>query len=395
MTPRILFVNHAGVLGGGELSLLDIARHYRDSSRVLLFRDGPFQSSLAEAGVCTEVLEAGRGIDNIKREGGLLADLRAVPGVAQLAREVARRAREYDVIYANSQKSMLVSAAAGQLSRRPVVWHLRDLMSADHFSLVHRIIAVQTANAFVNRVVANSHATRSAFISSGGRERKVHVVHNGIDPSRFSGAADSPVAGLRKELGLEGVPVVGVFSRLAAWKGQHVLLEALADLPGVHALFVGDAIFSVDRSYADSLHRMAESPSLRGRVHFLGFRRDVPELIRAVDVVAHTSVAPEPFGRVIVEGMLSYRPVVATQAGGASEIIEHERTGLLVPPGKTDMLRNALRRVLSDHSFSADLVRNAYSEAVEKFSLTRMLSQLSSHLAEVTSPGMFCGDGTV
>jgi len=93
---------------------------------------------------------------------------------------------------------------------------------------------------------------------------------------------------------------VGVFSRLSYWKGQHVLLEAMRELPGVHALLAGEALFG-ETEYIAQLKALVSLPELAGRIHWLGFRSDVPALMATCNIVVHTSTEPEPFGR-IVEG---------------------------------------------------------------------------------------------
>ena len=127
-------------------------------------------------------------------------------------------------------------------------------------------------------------------------------------------------------------PLIGVFSRLAPWKGQHIVLQALAGLPGVHGIFAGSALFGED-AYAASLRVLASELGIADRVVFLGQRGDVPALMRAVDIVVHPSVDPEPFGRTLVEAMLARTPVIATDAGAASEILGGGEAGMLVPPG--------------------------------------------------------------
>ena len=386
MKPRILFVDHAAVLGGAELSLLDIAAHFKATSRVVLFGDGPFRERLEAADVPVDVLAAAQAVTQVSREGGLLHDLKAAPAVLGLAWELSRLARGYDVLYANSQKSMVVGALAGRLAGRPVIWHLRDLMTADHFSPAHRALTTLLSRLFIRRVIANSEATRDAFVRSGGSAARTVAVYNGINPAPFEDVRPEEVERLRQQLGLTDVRVVGVFSRLTRWKGQHVLLEALPQLPAdVHALFVGDALFQEDRLYADALREQAERLGLHDRVHFLGFRDDVPLLLHVADVVAHTSTAPEPFGRVIVEGMLAKKPVVATRAGGAVEITERGRVGRLVPPGDALALSEALADLLGRPDEARRLAEAGYATAEARFTLRAMMERLEREIADVVA----------
>jgi glycosyltransferase involved in cell wall biosynthesis len=323
-------------------------------------------------------------LSGIRREEGTKQDLRALPAALELSWRVARMARGYDVLYANSQKALIVGALAGKIAGKPVIWHLHDILTADHFSRTHRRLAVAVGNLLVSRVVANSKATAEAFAESGGRVERVRVVYNGIDPTPFRSVPQPEMDNVRRELGLVGVPVVSVFSRLAPWKGQHVLLEALARLPGVHALLVGAPLFGED-DYAKDLRQQAKALDVADRAHFLGFRRDIPSLMRLSDIVVHTSVAPEPFGRVIVEGMLARRPVVAARAGGAAEIVDDGVSGALVAPGDANALAAALTDLLVNPAKAQALAEAGYKMALERFSLRSMLENLEQQMQQAVA----------
>jgi glycosyltransferase involved in cell wall biosynthesis len=325
-------------------------------------------------------------VSGVSREGGLKRDLLAVPGVLGLARRVAKLARGYELLYANSQKALIVGALAGKIAGKPVIWHQHCLLTADHFSWGHRRLAVLLSNHLVRRVIANSEASAEALVEGGGRDEHVRVVYNGIDPSQFASVTSAEVDSLRRELGLEGMPIVGVFSRLAPWKGQHVLLEALPHLPSVHALLVGEAIFG-EQAYAKTLRRRSKDLGVEDRAHFVGFRRDIPQLMRLSDLVVHTSVLPEPFGRVIVEGMLARSPVVATRAGATPEIIDDEVNGVLVPPGDARALAKVVRGLLNDQEKSQALAEAGHAKALERFSLDAMLEGVAQQLQEVAAWG--------
>jgi glycosyltransferase involved in cell wall biosynthesis len=380
--PRILFVDQSGALGGGELSLLEIAKYCRETCQVVLLSDGPFRALLEEAAVTVTVLPAPPAFIGIGRERGGVRELRAVAPILKLARRLAQLAEGHDLIYANTQKAMIVAALAGKLTKKPVIWHLRDILSSDHFGRAQRWAAVKLANLWISRVIANSTATAEAFVTAGGNDARVVVVYNGIDPSVFGLISDERQTRLRADLGLGQEPLVAVFGRLSAWKGQHVLVEALALLPGVHALIVGAALYGED-AYADELRRQVTAMNLADRVHFLGFRRDVPELMSLASVIVHTSVAPEPFGRVLVEGMLAKRPVVASRAGGAVEVIEDGTSGVLVPPNDSHALAHALANLLSDESRGRRIAANGYERACRHFSLGAMLANVEREVASV------------
>lgn len=366
---RVLYVDQTGQLGGGELSLYDIVTQLSYEAEVVLFEDGPFRGRLEAAGVPVSVLNGGL---DVGKESGLLKALLAMPVLARLVTALAGRARSADVVYANTQKALAVGALAAWVARKPLIWHLRDMLNAEHFSPTMRRLAVGLANRKAAVVIANSQATGEAFVAAGGRADLLRVVYNGIDAAPFVADAQSQIRDLRRELGGEGKTLVGVFGRLAPWKGQHVLLEALAQCPDCVGVIVGDALFG-ETVYARELRALAEREALQGRVRFLGFRSDVSVLMRAMDIVVHTSTSPEPFGRVIVEGMLAGRPVIASAAGGALEIIEDGRSGLLYPPGDAQALAAALNRMVGDPEAAQALGRTGQTIAKERFSLEALI----------------------
>ena len=108
--------------------------------------------------------------------------------------------------------------------------------------------------------------------------------------------------------------------------------------------------------------------------------------MRTCDVVIHSSTLPEPFGRVVVEGMLSGNPVIATDAGGVREIIEDGITGLLVAPGDVDGLVAAVRHVLADPAFGARLGEAARASAIERFAVDRYASEVWAALSAEARP---------
>src|SRR5476649_352786 len=247
----VLFVDHAGVLGGAEFSLLDLAAAFGVQSEVMLLADGPFRAALEARGVRVHVQSLG-ALKHVKKETRIPGPA-AFTDAVRIARHVARRAKSHKVIYANSQKAFVVSAAAGLLARRPVVWHLRDILAPPHFSATNVRAAVALANLRAARVIANSRATAAAFINAGGHESLVRVVHNGIDPAPFDAITPEMAAAARAALGLPaGAFVVALFGRFHPWKGQQVLLDALTRLPGVHALFVGAPLFG-EEAFASAL----------------------------------------------------------------------------------------------------------------------------------------------
>jgi glycosyltransferase involved in cell wall biosynthesis len=140
---------------------------------------------------------------------------------------------------------------------------------------------------------------------------------------------------------------------------------------------VGAPLFG-EQDYEQELKRMVKQLSLQKRVRFLGFRSDVPELMKAVDIVVHVPIAPEPFGRIIVEAMLAQRPVIASRAGGVVEIVEDNVSGLLIEPGDAQALANSVTALLADSSLYDRLAEAGHTRALVHFSLPPMITKIRS-----------------
>ena len=385
MNASILFVDHTAMMGGAQHSLLDIAEANRERGAVALFDDGPFANALEARGVRVLRLDGGATLRQVKKSS-TFPGIGPLVATVRLARALARAAQPFDLLYANSPKSFVVAALAGRRARKPVVWHLRDILGEGHFSRANVRAVVSVANWSASRVVANSRATADAFVAAGGKASLVTVVHNGIDAAPFDALAPDTRSAVRSELGIpDDVFLVGCFSRLHPWKGQTVLLDAVARMPDVHALVVGGALFSGEAPYEAELRGRAQLPALAGRVHMRGARDDVPRLLAACDVVVHASVLAEPFGRVIVEAMLAGRPVVATRAGGVPEVVCDGETGVLVPPGDARALRDALDALRRDPARVAALARRGADHARASFSRETMLAGVHRVILEVAS----------
>ncbi len=378
---KVLLVNQTGQLGGGELSMLEYARSTSNYVEVILFDDGPLRLELEESNILVHLVDIGQ-ISGVRRTASIVTLLKVAPEVRALRDTLRGIAKGFDVVYANSQKAFIVCAFS---MRRdvPLVWHLRDVLSSEHFSYSVRKFATLVGNRAASVVITNSQATGSALKACGGDSKKIVTIYNGIDHAPFDQVTTERIQAFREQLGVSDVCLIGGFGRLTFWKGQHVLIAALASLPGnTHVLIVGDALFG-ETAYAEGLRRQATLLKVADRVHFLGFRRDIPFLMRAVDIVAHTAIAPEPFGRVLVEGMLAERAVIASQAGGALEILDSGESGLLIRPNSSSELVEAVQKVQADPVWARQIARNGRIRAESKFSVRTMVSEIDSLLEKL------------
>ena len=317
-------------------------------------------------------------LSKIRRDGGMPRAALAVPGLTRLILQIAAAGRQHDIIVANSQKAFVLSALAAPIAKRPLLWWLHDIVSRAHFGWAQICLSVTMANQLCSSVVVPSQAAAAAFATSGGRASLTRVVSNGI----VVPDALAERTGLRRALGLPTAFVIGVFSRMAAWKGQHVVMQALTQIPTAHCIIAGGPLFG-ENKYADALRCSANSLNLSARVHFLGHRNDVPALMRAVDVMVHPSVEPEPFGLTLVEAMLQQTPVIAAAGGAVSEILDGGRLGTIVPPGDAGALAAAVHLVQTETAEAASRAEMARKWAVDQFSVDRMREGIETAIGDV------------
>jgi glycosyltransferase involved in cell wall biosynthesis len=204
------------------------------------------------------------------------------------------------------------------------------------------------------------------------------VVYDAVDEAWLRPAR--PPEAVRRELGVPlAAPCIGIAGNIQEWKGQRVVVEALGQLaafPHVHCVIAG-GVHRAGEGYARELQARIAALGLAQRVHLIGFRADIPEVMNAWDVVVHASVRPEPFGRVILEGMLLGKPVIATAAGGVPELIDDAHTGWLVAPGDAAALSACLQRVLAAPAEAQAMGIRAREWARQHFSLARQVAEMS------------------
>jgi glycosyltransferase involved in cell wall biosynthesis len=222
----------------------------------------------------------------------------------------------------------------------------------------------------VTRYMANSVATKRNLISIGVRPGQITVIYPPLDFSTFD--VTRPAVLTRAAFGVpNSSPCFGMVGLLIRWKGQDVFLRAtkrvLEKVPEAYAFVIGGPP-SGSRDYQESLRTQATELGIADRLIFTGYRVDVPDILRLLDVVAHASVQPEPFGRVIAEAMAMGRPVVASNAGGPIEIIEDGQTGFLVPPQDDEALAARITTLLQDPAMAERIGEAGRRTVVERFS---------------------------
>jgi glycosyltransferase involved in cell wall biosynthesis len=359
---RILKVVPTLMCGGTETQFMTLSRRLDparfDLEFACLRRWGPFVQELAD-----------RRIPLSEYQVSTFCSVQALAQQARLVRHIARRGIK--IVHAYNFYGNVFAVPPARLVAPVVIASIRDC--APYLTAMQKRVQ-RYACQFADCVLVNATAVKDWLIGEGYDASKIVVIRNGVDLSRFTGPADPDRT--RRELGLPpGSLLVAVVSRLTRLKGLENLLEAAAMLkpryPDARFLIVGETS-PMEVPYLDELKQLADRHGVGDRVIFTGRRSDVPALLSAVDVSVMPSLN-EALSNVLLESMAAGAPTVATRVGGTPEALVNEQTGLLVAPGDSRALANAVGRLLDDRVLATQLGRAARQLIQDRFSVDRMV----------------------
>jgi len=318
----------------------------------------------------------GRGIENtlIATPGSQIARRLAEKGVRVI--ELTMRG-EWDVVAIVRLARILRDSRPDVLQLHTSHAHALGLL-AGRLAGVKRIVATRRMDLaikgplaalkyrHVDRVVAISEIVRSMLLAAGVPQHRVTLIYSAVDcPEPY------PHGDLRAELGLDSQTlVIGTAAVLAERKGHKYLFEAVRMLkerfPHVRLLVAGEG------PQESELRELAARLRLDKQILFLGFRRDVPQLLNTLDVFVLASLK-EGLGVALLEAACAARPIVATNVGGIPEIVKDGETGLLVPPADSESLAGEIAHLLEHPERARNLGSNAKAFVRDRFSVKSMV----------------------
>lgn len=368
---RVLYLDHTAKMSGGEVALSRLISALTEDVDpvVVLAEEGPFVDRLNHLGIAVHVVPL-RGSTGAVRKESLSNPFVAVRHLGAVVAYAFRLRRliadmQVDVVHTNSLKSGFYGCLAARLAGVPSVWHLRDRLAADYLPRP-ALMAVRSALAILpSTIICVSEATLSTIRSRPGsrRAKSAVVIHDPLAETSLSKRAKR-TAGRNGGHDRPWMFTVGMVGRFAPWKGQLETVRAFAGarLPESRLVFVGAPMFG-EHEYERQVRAEAAALRVAESVDFLGHVDDVDGALNTVDVLVHSSLVPEPFGQVLIEGMAAGVPVVATDKGGPSEIITDRVNGLLYPAGDIGRLAALLQVLHRDASLREQLSRGGLRRA--------------------------------
>jgi len=299
---------------------------------------------------------------------------------SRIVRDLYRliKTEKVDVVHTHLYDGNKYGRLAAGLARVPVlISHYHNVYAGRRikYHLINRVLS--TLN---DRILAVSQAVKESVvrydrISPG----KIEVLYNGIDPSKFKG--NFKESRVRQKFGVKPEDfLVGIVARLEEQKGHIYLFKALRqlrpDFSQIKVLVVGDG------TLRSALESRAMEMGLSEQVLFAGTRKDIPEILAALDLFILPSLW-EGFSLALLEAMAMGTPVIATAVGGASEVIRSGHDGLLIPPGEESSLVTAVREAILDPRKFEEMGRKGKETVGRQFTVARHLTRLQDLYLEV------------
>jgi glycosyltransferase involved in cell wall biosynthesis len=378
-------------MGGAETSLRELLASVRRAAPELemwlvLGEDGPLAGQARQLGVKVILLPFPEALarvgDSAKPAASLLASLlNAAWGIFTYRRKLARllRSAKPDIIHTNGFKMHLLGAWT-RPQESALIWHIHDY--AQKRPLMSRLL--RHSAKWCKVAIVNSRSV-AADIGALLPRLRVVPIYNAVNLEQFSPAGSKldldAMAGL--EPAASDTIRVGLVATFDCWKGHKVFLRALAQLPKemrVRGYIIGGPIYKTAGSQwsMDDLQAEANALDLSGRVGFTGFLPDTAAVMRSLDIIVHASTEPEPFGMVIIEGMACGKPVIASRAGGASELFTDGENATGHVPGDAASLATQIQRLASDSPMRRRLGEAGRATAERLFSGERLAKEVLS-----------------
>jgi glycosyltransferase involved in cell wall biosynthesis len=344
--------------GGQEIRTLAETRWLIDHGWRTLIVCQPDSPLLAEARASSIPVEAVRM--------GRATDIGAIVKLRRLMRE-----HSVSLVHTHSSVDSWLGGVAAKSLGRPVVRSRHvSIPIRRRRALVYRL---------ADRIITSGEGVRAMVIGAGIAPERVVSIPAGVDTERFHpGVLGTPV---RNELGLTGVPLVGLVANVRGSKGHNVFLEAaravLAAAPDTRFLIVGDGVG------LDEVRHRAREMGLDAHVHLTGFRRDIPEVMAALDVLVLPSIRSEATPQVIPQALAVGTPVVASTVGGSPELIRDGENGRLVPPADPAALADAILALLREPERARAMARAGQVMVQARYTIDATMARTTAVYREV------------
>lgn len=330
---------------------------------VVLSEEGPLSQQMQELGIRVEFVRLGVIRRKYFNAPGLFNRIKVMYNAYKKLASLAKN-EGVTHIYSNTA-AVWVGALLARKRKYTHIWHLHEIIGRPEWFSAMMGKLVQNGS---DEVIAVSGAVKAhweKYISGN----KLHLVYNGIDYNAYLYETKN----LREELGIpKEACVIGMVGRVNSWKGQEYFLQISEELNkkflDLHFLLVGDA-FPGEECLFDGLEQKILEKTFKDKIHNLGFRQNISQVLATMDIFILPSILPDPFPTVVLEAMAAAKPVFATAHGGALEMIEEGRTGYHIPWDNASAAAEKVEKLVENKNQIENIGLNARRSVLENFSL--------------------------
>lgn len=383
MSQRILMLHSSSDMYGASKIFLITVLLLRDEGHyvhVVLSEEGILADEIRKEGIAVSIVRLGILRRKYFNARGLMNRLQVIRNAR---RELLKLVKENRInhVYSNTT-AVLVGAWVAKREKIFHTWHIHEIITRPQWlgAILGKIVGTYSDQVIV--VSQAVHAFWNTYISDG----LIKVVYNGIDyaPYLYPGPPT-----IREEFSIDhNTTLIGMVGRVSHWKGQSYFLEIAAKLnqshPGLSFVIVGDA-FPGSEDLIEEMKRKIKDLGLEEKVTTLGFRKDVPEIMAALDIFVLPSILPDPLPTVVLEAMASGKPVVATAHGGASEMVKANETGYLIPWDSASGAAEKLSVLVEDEELRKKMGERGKERVLKHFSLEAFRRKIGECFSEARS----------
>ena len=381
---RILYLSSAGDVAGSEIALLQYLQHYeskRYEISVVCCQTGKFPSRLHDEGIPHVVTPLIISLKGILQPSLIIQNITSLWNIYRQLNDTS-----VDLVVTNDTMVLKILFLPLLYCRTPVIYHLRNY-EWKRLWMVRRLFRKPHTHG-----IAVSNAVRKHYKNVVGiPDRLISVVH--LSTPSTNARTSKKTKSLRRELQLSrNHRLIGLVARFDVWKGHLTLLRAIErvakQFPAVHLAIVGEILnpetFPFLVEYKAKVLQYASRPGLTTRVHFLGWRNDMPNVFRSLDIVVNASES-EPFGLVTLEAMTYGIPIIGSDSGGTPEIIVHEKNGMLFRTGDDADLAQHLLLLLQQPRRAKQLAVQGRATVRKHFTMQAYINSIEQQYDRILS----------
>jgi glycosyltransferase involved in cell wall biosynthesis len=376
---NILLLHSSSDLYGASKIFLDVINILIENNYniiVCLSENGPLVDKLKSLSVRVEIFELGilrRKYNNIRGIFNrvyyfLMAVLRLIVLCVKY---------EIDIIYSNTL-GVICGLFAAKLTLKKHIWHIHEIINKPR--LLNKSLKCLLKYSTINIVVSNE--VKKCWAENKYSDKYV-LLYNGIVTEKF----DRAIGLSRTSLNIpDDSVVIGMIARVHYWKGQDYFLNIANILnKQFHNLFfvlVGDAYPGYEYLY-EKINGLIKEYNLGSSLINLGYREDIPEILKMLDIFILPSVLPDPLPTTVLEAMASSKPVIATGHGGALEMVVNGETGFHIPYNNPGKASNTMAELIKNKNLRVSMGIKGRKLIDENFSMLSFNSNLKNILDRI------------